>query len=79
MRTNYKGEEIPAYFDTTMNDINSLLMKVFNRTYYFKDYHCLILEVIPYYCKNPITLEEYLNELCLRGKLTRGTYIIERQ
>lgn len=77
MRLNWKGEEIPAFLELTFNDVNFLIKETFNRTYKFT-VSCAILEVIPYYCKNPRTLEEYLNELCLRGKLERSTYIIER-
>ena len=77
MRLNYRGEEIPAYIDITYNNINFLIREVFNRTYTFpKGLYCITEEVIPYYCKNPKTLPEYLNELCLRGIIKRGTYII---
>jgi len=78
MRTNWRGEEIPAYFDITPNDINFLIKETFGRTYTFpKGISCITEEVIPYYCKNPRILTKYLNELCLRGKLKRGTYLIE--
>lgn len=78
MKLDYKGDEVPAYIDITFNDVNFLCKEVFNRTYIFpKRISCITLDVKPYYCKNPKTLEECLNELCLRGKIKRGSYIIE--
>ena len=80
MILNWQGKEVPAYISITMNDINYLLREVFNRTYDFtKGVSCVTEDVKPYYCKNPRSLTNYLNELCLRGKIKRGHYIIERK
>lgn len=78
MRLNYAGKEIPAYIDIDALVLSELIYSVFHRSYDFKrNISCITIEVIPYYCKSPRQLGEYMNELCLRGKLKRGSYIIE--
>lgn len=78
MRLNYAGKEIPAYYDIDSIVLSGLIYSVFHRGYDFpNNISCITMEVIPYYCKSPRTLQEYLNELCLRGKLKRGSWIIE--
>ena len=79
MKIGWDGKEIPAYISIDYMVLNALIYSVFKRTYKFPNISCITEDVIPYYNKNPYKLTEYLNELCLRGKLKRGSYIIECQ
>lgn len=79
MILDYKGKELPAFISIDYLVLNALIYSTFGRTYKFPKISCITEDVIPFYNKTPRKLTEYLNELCLRGKLKRGSYIIECQ
>lgn len=77
MNIDWNGAEIPAYIEMDKLDITGLIQEVFDIFYVFADVSCITLEVYPRYNPKPTNLQECMEELCLRGKIKRGTYLVE--
>lgn len=78
MNINWNGKEIPAYIEISKTDLLERVESVFGLVFGFKkEVSCVTFDIIPYYYPKPKNLEEVMCELCLRGKLKRGNYLVE--
>lgn len=77
LKLNWNGQEIPAYIDISKYELNNLSMQVFGKPIKFPKCSCITEDVEPKYRPKPKNILEVMQELCLRGLIKRGTYIVE--